>query len=156
MIPRGQVHRCPGCEQDRHVSHFVADSDFCALCRELGRQVPERAESGESRAASEKKGTMGEMVKCEECGREMKARGLAIHMTLKHGKRAKSMGGGRRPRGNRQSQIANRKSHISPGCLFCGGANQALAKDLVVEAIRGGMALDPAVALVRRLLAATR
>ncbi|MBI4240817.1 MAG: hypothetical protein HY613_03785 [Candidatus Rokubacteria bacterium] len=47
------------------------------------------------------------------------------------------------------------RAEISPGCLFCAGASQALAKDLVVEAIRGGMALDPAVALVWRMLAAS-
>lgn len=71
-IPRDQVRDCPGCRQGRHVTHFIEDSPYCAVCRECGPQFP--MEEGKMPT-----GKMERRACAKGCGKLVDPRGAHKH-----------------------------------------------------------------------------
>ncbi len=165
-IPPDQVRFCEGCRQPRHTTHFLPDSPYCAVCRELGPKYPQQVGGGEGK---EREGVMADMVKCDECGKEVNARGLALHKTRVH----RGLGG--RPTPSRAGkaratrQQAKRKLGRPPrtakpaapkpnGCEEClfRGLHTAIAQERVAELVRLGVKLPEAAGFVRRMAETSR
>lgn len=158
MIPRDQVRVCPGCREERHITHFILDSPYCAVCRENGPLHPIE----EGKAMSKK----GERAECPWC------HGMKSNL-WEHKKRCKQRpadtgsetgGGGTKAtvkkRGRRKKVRASpsprRPLAPSDSCGECPyrGLDTAQAQDLVARCVRGGMAILPACEIIRDVLAA--
>jgi len=100
---------------------------------------------------------------CRHCSKTMPPGSLFRHEHVTCPKRPGAEAGSR-PRGTRKNRRrtlgrpSKVRASLSPaatpeakvnGCLFCAGPEAAAAKDLFARCVRGGMAFDPAMELVR-------
>lgn len=87
--------------------------------------------------------TMGNMVNCEVCGKKVKKQGLGAHKYQAHGN-------GRRSRSKVHPSAAISDGNGCAACLFR-GLGRHVDRELVAEAVRGGMGPSAAAAFVRRV-----
>ena len=112
-IPRDQVRDCPGCRQERHRTHFIKDSPYCAICRECGPQFPIEGATGPEGPLA-RRGTMptGKMEKracAKGCGKMLDPRGAHKHEGTCPG--VQGGGSARSLPARRGARSAERKAH---------------------------------------------
>ena len=84
-----ELRICPGCGEQRHPVQFRDEVgvtvELCSMCRACG--PCKTAGSWQQAAGREQQQgeTMGEMVTCDICGKEVKRHGLGVHRAKKHG-----------------------------------------------------------------------
>ena len=160
---------CPACGEDRKSKKFTAG--ICDRCFRQGKDLP-----GEEESTMEPQATPGMEAKqrrtykvnqqrtpCPRCGKVMPPGPLALHARrcketppavgdppAEMGKRR-----GRKPGAAQARPIAALMSNkLIRGCADCHfrGLGSALARDLLTDAVRGGMSMETAPGFVRRVV----
>ena len=152
---RKALRKCDGCQEKKPASNFVGE--LCGSCFANGVTFPDQAPPAGGASDPLTEGPMskkGQRKQCRYCGKDVASGSLWNHEHNKCPKRLGIEGAGagtkKRPRKRRAQQDPPAGRNDSR-CLFCSRRITGLEKDLLVEAIRGGMAFDPAIALVRRI-----
>ena len=164
---------CPACGEDRRGEKFTAG--ICDRCFRQGKDLPgEETSTMETQVTPEVEAKQRRTYKvnqkrtpCPKCGKVLPPGPMALHARrcketppavgdplAETGKR-----GGRKPRAVQARPIAPlMSSKLIRGCADCHfrGLSSAIAKDLLQDAIRGGMTMETAPGFVRRVTEAGR
>ncbi len=157
---------CPACGHEK--AYFIGD--ICGDCHARGQDLapanpdpggpPENTKGG--------KRIMEKRPCAKRCGKMLDPRGAHKHEAICTGPSSAAEARarvGRKPRMQKPKSIRRARRHdglarapASPAkadpCFFCAGTNSALAKDLVIRMIRGGMGFDAAAELAREVVGA--
>jgi hypothetical protein len=156
---------CPACERDRRGEHFVGG--ICDRCFREGKPLPEKEKitmepqvTPEVQVKQQRTYKVNQKrIPCPKCGKVMPPGPLALH-ARRCKERPAAVGdppvemGKRAVRARPIAPLMLMSSKPLRGCADCHfrGLDSAIARELLQDAIRGGMSMETAPGFVRRVV----